>query len=253
MVALARSTASQMLVGAANIWTDLLRASCARSHLALGRGDLGALRADRGRGRPLRAGTQRHRRPRRRPQRVGERTGGGPCVTRRRSWLPKPLSRARCSRQCGRRCAPTSRSTKPRIIWLLLVTTVPAMVLAERGLALDRGSSSATLIGGMLAAGGANAINQVRRPRHRRAHGAHRERPLPMGILTPVAVRFWFGLALAADLAGVWLSAHGEHPGGRAGRSPRSAFYVRVYSVLPEAQRRCRTSCSEGPRARRRR
>lgn len=48
--------------------------------------------------------------------------------------------------------------TKPRIIELLLVTTVPAMVLAERGMPhplLILG----TLIGGTLTAGGANAIN----------------------------------------------------------------------------------------------
>ncbi len=48
--------------------------------------------------------------------------------------------------------------TKPRVISLLLVTTVPAMAVAERGwpgtwLVL------ATLIGGTLSAGGANAIN----------------------------------------------------------------------------------------------
>ncbi len=48
--------------------------------------------------------------------------------------------------------------TKPRIIVLLLITTVPAMVVAERGwpspwLILT------TLIGGSLSAGGANAIN----------------------------------------------------------------------------------------------
>ncbi len=50
--------------------------------------------------------------------------------------------------------------TKPRIIELLLVTTVPAMILAERSwpgtwLVL------ATLVGGTMSAGGANAINNV--------------------------------------------------------------------------------------------
>ncbi len=49
--------------------------------------------------------------------------------------------------------------TKPRIIELLLVTTVPAMVLAEEGLP-TLWLVAATLIGGTLAAGGANAINQ---------------------------------------------------------------------------------------------
>jgi heme A synthase len=49
--------------------------------------------------------------------------------------------------------------TKPRIIELLLVTTVPAMVLAQRGIP-PLGLIAATLIGGSLAAGSANAINQ---------------------------------------------------------------------------------------------
>src|SRR5208283_1831394 len=50
--------------------------------------------------------------------------------------------------------------TKPRVIELLLVTAIPAMLLADRGtvnplLILN------TLIGGMLAAGGANTLNCV--------------------------------------------------------------------------------------------
>ena len=50
--------------------------------------------------------------------------------------------------------------TKPRIIELLLVTTVPAMILADHSwpgtwLVVN------TLIGGTLSAGGANAINNV--------------------------------------------------------------------------------------------
>ncbi len=48
--------------------------------------------------------------------------------------------------------------TKPRIIELLLITTVPTMVVAERGLPSGWLVLS-TLIGGALAAGGANAIN----------------------------------------------------------------------------------------------
>ena len=48
--------------------------------------------------------------------------------------------------------------TKPRIIELLLVTTVPAMVLAARGMP-SLGLTAATLVGGTLAAGSANALN----------------------------------------------------------------------------------------------
>ena len=57
--------------------------------------------------------------------------------------------------------------TKPRIIELLLVTTIPAMLLAERGtrrsaLILD------TLVGGALAAASAQHAELRRRRRHRR-------------------------------------------------------------------------------------
>jgi len=48
--------------------------------------------------------------------------------------------------------------TKPRIIELLLVTTVPTMILAERGMP-GVGLVLATLVGGALAAGSANALN----------------------------------------------------------------------------------------------
>ncbi|MGE3075803.1 MAG: heme o synthase [Dehalococcoidia bacterium] len=48
--------------------------------------------------------------------------------------------------------------TKPRIIVLLLITTVPAMVVADKGWP-GTWLVIATLIGGTLSAGGANAIN----------------------------------------------------------------------------------------------
>ncbi len=48
--------------------------------------------------------------------------------------------------------------TKPRIIELLLVTTLPTMVVAKRGIP-NVWLMIATLVGGALAAGGANAIN----------------------------------------------------------------------------------------------
>jgi protoheme IX farnesyltransferase len=48
--------------------------------------------------------------------------------------------------------------TKPRVIELLLVTTLPAMILADRGMP-SFGLIVAVLVGGALAAGGANTIN----------------------------------------------------------------------------------------------
>ena len=93
--------------------------------------------------------------------------------------------------------------TKPRIIWLLLVTTVPAMVLAAEGWP-SPWLIAATLIGGMLAAGGANAINQYADRDIDALMERTRERPLPMGVLEP-AQALWFGLVLGAA-AGVWLT-----------------------------------------------
>jgi len=84
--------------------------------------------------------------------------------------------------------------TKPRIIELLLVTTVPTMVLAERGIP-SIWLMTAVVVGGTLAAGGANAINMyvdrdiddlMRRTRHR---------PLPRHAVPPAAA-LWFGVGL---------------------------------------------------------
>src|ERR1700722_12153195 len=91
--------------------------------------------------------------------------------------------------------------TKPRVIELLLVTAIPAMLLAHRGevhplLILN------TLIGGMLAAGGANTLNCVadadidklmkrtaRRPLARAA--VLRGNALVLGLLLTVGSFFW--------------------------------------------------------------
>ena len=50
--------------------------------------------------------------------------------------------------------------TKPRIIELLLVTAIPSMILAARGWP-EPITAIAVIVGGMLAAGGANAYNSV--------------------------------------------------------------------------------------------
>ncbi|HEY2301076.1 MAG TPA: heme o synthase [Acidimicrobiales bacterium] len=76
--------------------------------------------------------------------------------------------------------------TKPRIIELLLVTTVPTMVVAARGVP-SGWLVLATLVGGSLAAGGANAINMyvdrdIDAVMHRTAN-----RPLVTGAVTPGA------------------------------------------------------------------
>jgi heme o synthase len=76
------------------------------------------------------------------------------------------------------------RLTKPRVVELLLVTTVPAMILADRGWP-STWLVLAVLVGGSLGAGGANATNcWIERDRDqlmRRTAG----RPLPSGEVGP--------------------------------------------------------------------
>jgi len=84
--------------------------------------------------------------------------------------------------------------TKPRIIELLLVTTIPAMVLAQRGIP-PLGLIVATLVGGTLAAGSANAINQYLDRDIDLLMTRTRRRPLPAHAIEPEDALV-FGLAL---------------------------------------------------------
>lgn len=74
--------------------------------------------------------------------------------------------------------------TKPRIIELLLVTTLPTMVVAHRGLPAWT-LMLTTLVGGTLAAGGANAINMVVDRDIDSVMRRTRNRPLVTGAVTP--------------------------------------------------------------------
>ena len=74
--------------------------------------------------------------------------------------------------------------TKPRIIELLLVTTVPTMVVAEKGLP-SLWLMVATVIGGTLAAGGANAVNMYVDRDIDAIMKRTRNRPLVTGVLEP--------------------------------------------------------------------
>ncbi|MCW2537802.1 MAG: ctaB [Modestobacter sp.] len=84
--------------------------------------------------------------------------------------------------------------TKPRIIELLLVTTLPAMLLAAGGWPSTR-LVVATLVGGTLAAGAANVFNcYVDRDIDQLMHRTE-NRPLPTGAVTPRAALV-FGIVL---------------------------------------------------------
>ncbi len=114
--------------------------------------------------------------------------------------------RGRARRARGRRDTERGRSrlgayialTKPRIIELLLVTTVPTQVVAAKGLP-SGWLILWTVLGGTLAAGGANAINMVVDRDIDRLMDRTKGRPLVTGELTPrAALTFAIGLEVAA-------------------------------------------------------
>ncbi|MCL2395169.1 MAG: heme o synthase [Acidimicrobiaceae bacterium] len=97
--------------------------------------------------------------------------------------------------------------TKPRIIELLLVTTLPTMFVAARGLPAV-GLMVATLVGGTLAAGGANAINMYVDRDIDAVMRRTSRRPLVTGAVTPRAA-LTFALALeVVAFAELWLAVN---------------------------------------------
>ncbi|MGI8702164.1 MAG: heme o synthase [Nocardioidaceae bacterium] len=118
--------------------------------------------------------------------------------------------------------------TKPRIVELLLLTTVPVMFLADRGVpSLEL--VLATVVGGTLAAGSANTLNCVLDRDIDERMLRTRRRPLPRHQVSPTAA-FAFGIALGVaatlllGLAVNWLSA------GLA--LAANAFYVVGYTMV---------------------
>ena len=119
------------------------------------------------------------------------------------------------------------RLTKPRIIVLLLVTTVPAMVLAAAGIP-SLWLIAITLVGGALTAGGANAINCYLDRDIDRLMNRTRSRPLPAGRLEAEHALL-FGLFVGA--AGVLtLEAFVNTPAALLALGA-NAFYVIIYTV----------------------
>jgi protoheme IX farnesyltransferase len=117
--------------------------------------------------------------------------------------------------------------TKPRIIVLLLITTIPAMILAKDGWPSVMLMAS-TLFGGALAAGGANAFNcyldrdidqimQRTRSRPLPAHRVAPENALAFGYALGAISFFWLATTVNVLAAALALSA--------------LAFYVFVYTL----------------------
>jgi protoheme IX farnesyltransferase len=84
--------------------------------------------------------------------------------------------------------------TKPRIMYLLLITTYAAMVMAARGVP-PLGLTLLTLVGGALASGSAGAFNCVIDRDIDRVMARTMTRPIPMGRISPAA-----GIAFAVLL-----------------------------------------------------
>jgi len=88
------------------------------------------------------------------------------------------------------------RLTKPRIVGLLVVTTIPAMILAEQGMP-SGWLILVTVAGGSIVAGGANAMNMYFDRDIDALMLRTRGRPLPSGQVEPEKA-FLYGLLLAA-------------------------------------------------------
>jgi protoheme IX farnesyltransferase len=117
--------------------------------------------------------------------------------------------------------------TKPRVIELLLVTTVPAMVLAA-GQMPSLELILAVLLGGALAAGGANTINcWIERDSDQLMRRTH-HRPLPRGAIAPHHA-LAFGVLLEAAAFG-WLWSTVNLLSATLAVSAM-LFYVFVYTI----------------------
>jgi len=117
--------------------------------------------------------------------------------------------------------------TKPRIIELLLVTTVPTMVLARRGWP-STALVVVTLIGGSLAAGGANALNMVIDRDIDGLMERTKHRPLVTGLVSPrQAIVFAWTLEAVAFTV-LWIGANLL---SAVLTFSATLFYVVVYSL----------------------
>jgi protoheme IX farnesyltransferase len=117
--------------------------------------------------------------------------------------------------------------TKPRIIELLLVTTVPTMIVADKGLP-SLWLIACTVLGGTLAAGGANAINMVVDRDIDRLMERTKGRPLVTGAMTPRAA---FIFALTLEVAAFFFLWATVNLFSAALAVAACLFYVFVYTL----------------------
>jgi protoheme IX farnesyltransferase len=152
---------------------------------------------------------------------------GGVTDTSELTGLSSPAHTERWLREAASRAAAYFRLTKPRVIELLLVTTLPAMILAAGELP-SLPLIAEVLVGGALAAGGANTVNcWIERDRDQ-LMGRTRGRPLPTGRVSPRGALV-FGLVLEA--AAFALLAATVNLLSAALAVGAMLFYVFVYTI----------------------
>jgi heme o synthase len=149
-----------------------------------------------------------------------------------RPFVPSRLAPGGISGHATRR-TPTSvigayvALTKPRIIELLLITTIPTMVLAQQGWPPAR-LVLVTLIGGTLSAGGANAVNMYVDRDIDALMERTQNRPLVVGIIAP---RHALIFALALQIAAFAVLWWGANLLSAVLALSAAGFYVGVYTL----------------------
>ena len=93
---------------------------------------------------------------------------------------------------------------KLRVVELLLVSTLPAMVLAAKGLP-DFGLAIATIFAGTLAAGSANAFNMVIESDLDKLMARTSKRPIVIGLISKTNATIFAGVIGVLSLVMFWL------------------------------------------------
>jgi protoheme IX farnesyltransferase len=141
---------------------------------------------------------------------------------------PEDVGRATTARSTTRsKAAAYLAITKPRIIELLLVTTVPVQVVAARGLP-SGWLVLWTVVGGALAAGGAHAVNMVVDRDIDRLMERTRHRPLVTGEITPRAALTFAVVLEVTAFALLWAAVN---PLSAVLAVSATLFYVFVYTL----------------------
>ena len=117
---------------------------------------------------------------------------------------------------------------KLRVVELLLVSTLPAMVLAKEGLP-SLTLTMATLIGGTLAAGSANAFNMVIESESDKLMKRTAKRPLATGVLTKTEALIF---ATLIGLISLLIFEVYTNTLTTALTATAIVFYVWVYTIL---------------------